>query len=562
MRKILLSLAAFATLTVQAQTCKVSATENNGKEIQISVNLDSLKGKTFVTTINHIENNVVLNMSFEEGADVQTDSIALAVDSREDSSETAAENFETKPTIEAQATIEPQDSTDTPQPTSPIDGILDALGVSMVTDVLSGFFGQNGEQYLEYTAEELVKELTEADSSKFIPEYPKRKWKWLDKTTSYSTLEASGIFGKDYGGDDEEGAEDINEEDYGSDLKDNYNIGGSLKFSQVFIPGRYKADGTFVPNNLNFGWSIGGLFEFGNEKDYGWSTNLMTKIGIQAGNGITMGIDALIGAGSTPYRIYSTDGIDYRVITHNQWCFKYGLNAWLSMNYGSNTYTSLFARIVKSTEPKSIREHPTASGWHNTYVDFDDAGWRVGFAVGYKFGYKADIKSKRLQGTFGVGYDLCSHGRGTEAFYDLDRLNMVSPTLDFLYGVGYSRTLGSDQLNSLVLNAGWVFKLKPEQKLSYLVKFYAGAGEYMVGKHCVSADRGFDLSYDNIRQVAITGGVKLGLTFKFGGNALNAYVRGGYHYAYDTTYEGFSEAESSKLRGVDIVPTLAYSYRF
>ena len=52
-----------AATCVQAQVCKVSATKNNGKVIQISVNLDSLQGKTLVTTISHVQNNVVLNMA-------------------------------------------------------------------------------------------------------------------------------------------------------------------------------------------------------------------------------------------------------------------------------------------------------------------------------------------------------------------------------------------------------------------------------------------------------------------------------------------------------------------
>ena len=566
MKKILLSLAAlFATLMMHAQTCKVSATENNGREIQISVNLDSLKGRTLVTTINHNDNNVILNMAFD-GENHESSAVVVP---REDSSETAETICETESTVEesessvAQEEIAQENSETGAQSVgnSPFGGVLDALGISSVTSVISGFIGKNGEQYLEYKAQELLKELTEVDSTKFIPQYPKRKWKWLNKTISYSTLEASGILGKDYGGDDGEGAEKINEATYGSDLAANYNIGGNLKFSQVFVPGRYRSDGSFVPNHLNFAWSVGGMLAFGNEKDYGWSTDIMAKIGLQAGNGITLGMDGLIGAGSTPYRIYSSDGIDYRVITHNQWCFKYGLQAWISMNYGSNTYTSLFARLIQSAEPSSIRNHPTAKGWMNTYVDFDDASWRVGFAVGYKFGYNADTRSKRLQATISTGYNLCN-SRGSEIFCDLEKVNTISPTLDFLYGVGYGRTLDDEHLNNLTAGAGWLFKSRPEQKISYLVKFYAGAGEYLVEKHCVSADRGFDLSYDNIRQVALIGGVKLGAAYKFGCSTLSVCIRGGYHYAFDTEYDGFDEAESSKLRGIDLTPMIGYSITF
>ena len=578
MKKISFLLAAIAATLVQAQTVKVSAPENNSKVVQISINLDSLKGKTMVATVN----DAVLNIAFDGTGNAEPSDVISREDSSEkaDTTDVAPEGTDVEPEdtdvapegidVAPEGTdVEPEGTEVTPedpQPpsgsSSPAEAALDALGLSTVTSFISGFIGKEGEQYMEYQAEKMVKDLTEVDSSKFIPEYPKRKWKWLNNISSYSTLEASGIFGKNYGSDDDEGAENINEEDYGSDTDSKMNIGGSLKFSQVFVKGRYNSDGSFTPNPLNFAWSIGGLVAFDHEEDYGWSSDILAKVGIQAGSSITLGIDALFGAGTTPYKIYSSDGIDYRVIVHNQWCFKYGLQAWISMNYGNNTYTSLFARLVSSVEPGSLNDHPTAPMWENTYIDFDDGSWRAGFAVGYKFGAHADVKSKRLRSTTSVGYILTGIEKNPRAFYALEKFTQVKENLDFSYGIEFGRSLGGHNLESLCLTGGWIFKLKPTQKLSYLAKFYAGAGEYMVSKHCVSRDRNFDLAYTNIEQVCITGGIKLGMAYKFGCNIISACLRGGYHYGFDTTYEGFDDAKSDNLKGVDLVPSIGYSINF
>ncbi|MBP5352225.1 MAG: hypothetical protein J6Y91_00470 [Alphaproteobacteria bacterium] len=562
MKKIIFLLMAMVAMSVQAQTCKVSATENNGRVVQISVNLDSLKGRTLVTTINHIQNNVVLNMSYE-GTNVGD---SVAVMAREESSEPAdtlesdvVENPDTEVQPEDDAAEAPHTLGAESEPSSGTS-ILDILGLSSVTSFVTEFTKENGVQYEEYEA--ALKSITEVDSTKYIPQYKQRKWSWMDKYNSYSTLEVSGIFGKDFG-DGNLGDEDaISEEKYGMDPETGYNLGGSAKFSQVFIPGRYTADGKFIPNSLSFGWSIGGLFAFDYEKDYGWSADVMAKVGIQAGNGITMGVDALIGGGATPYAIYSTDGLNYRVITHTQWCLKYGIQAWLSMNYGSNTYTSLFARLVKSKAPQSVYEHPTAPMWETTLIDFDEGSWRVGFAVGYKFGYNADLKDKRLQATIGIGYNLLGGEKDVETMVELEKINQISPTLDFSYGLGYGYSYGQEHLQNFVLTGGWLFKLNPNHKFYYLAKLYAGAGEYMVGKKLQSEDNVFNMTNNRIRQLCLKGGVNLGVAYRFGCSTLSASLRCGYHHGFDPETEGFKTIENSNLRGVDLTPTLNYTINF
>lgn len=564
MKKIFFAIiAAICCVSLQAQTCKVAST--GGKRvIQIEVNLDSLEGRTLVTTIHHVQNNVVLNMSYEGGETTANAAV------REDSSE-LAQNVETQTVAEAETSTTEEAETSTEVAESPdvtaapagiFSGAIQALGLSAVTKDL---IGKNGEQYLEYQAEEFFKKVTEADSTKYIPEYKQRKWEWLKNCTSYSTLEVSGIFGKDFDiGNDAATAGDesaVNEEDYGVDTEKKYNLGGSVKFSQVFVHGRYL-DGKFVPNSLNFAWSLGGLLAMDFQKDYGWSCDIMAKAGIQAGNGITLGADLLIGGGLTPYMIYSTDYMDYRTIRHSQWCFKYGVQGWLSMNYGSNTYTTLFARLVRSVAPSSVYDHPTAKGWENAYIDFDKGSWQVGVAVGYKFGYNADIQSKRLQATTGIGYNAVGVNKGPEVLLEVEKVNKVSPTLDFAYGIGIGQNIGENKLHSFTLHGVWNKRFNPASKLAYLIKIYAGAGEYIVDKHCISEDSHFEMTNSSLKRVCLKGGLGAGICYKVGCSTLSAYLRGGYHHGFDTTYEGFKEGEDHHLKGLELMPVIAYSLQF
>ena len=282
----ILLLTAIVAMVAQAQTCKISANKNNGKVIQISVNLDSLKGQTLVTTINQqTDGNVNVQMAYEDD---------VTVISREDSSAINAEHIEE---VDTTGTVtpnlyanndsevpseEPTDSLQNSEPATMVESVLGAFGLGEVGALIGSLTRTNGEPYAEYYA----KKITQADTTQYQPVYKKRKWKWLQNYCSYPTLELSGIFGKDFGGDEEEGADDIKEDDYGTTPDNEFNYGGSVKFSQVFIHGHYDADGNFIPNKMNFGWSIGGLFAMDYQKDYGWSYDILAKFGIQGGNGI------------------------------------------------------------------------------------------------------------------------------------------------------------------------------------------------------------------------------------------------------------------------------------
>ncbi len=569
---IIIMIAAMLMVVVQAQTCMISSI-NGRKVVQISVNLDSLSGKTLVTTVNNIKDSMVLKMEISETVDaanpVNAGSAVNMVDAEDVADATNAVDAVDSSYNDsvAQNEINPDDSISENADSLTQDQnlqneiksgtIFTTIGLNEVSNLLNCLTTTNGEPYAEY----LMKTLTEVDSTKYIPQYKQRKWNWLRHYNTYSTVELAGIFGKDFSNDNESEAEEekIDAEDYGAEPNKKYNKGGSAKFSQVFIFGHYTEDGKFVANNLNFGWSIGALFAADHQQDYGWSWDLLAKLGLQCGNGITLGADVLAGLGSTPYAIYSTNGVDYRVAYHSSLCFKYGAQAWVSMNYGGNTYTSLFARLVKSVVPDEIHDHPTAKYWQNAYIDFDEGSWQVGFAVGYKFGYNGDVQNKRLQASISTGYNLFGADKDGTLLYELEKFTNISPTLRFSYGLGYEQSFGENKLKSLTFEGGWLVKRKEENKLAYMLKFYAGIGDYMVKKSCLSENKQFEMYDISVRQLCGKVGTQLGLAYSLGCSTFSLSLRGGYHIGVKTEYGGYEYTDDDNLKGFELTPFVGYT---
>lgn len=575
MKKIIFTIAVMLATIMQAQTCKISSA-NGRRVVHISVNLDDLEGKTLVTTVKNVhKDSVVLDMAFEGGAE---EIVPVTKIPREDSSENTAQNNEievepvelaSKEQASDSINVEPAENAkhsdsaevastaEMPQDSSITGGVLNALGLAEVGNLIGALTNTNGEEVDKMVTKALV-DVTVVDSTKYIPQYPKRKWKW----PSYTRLSLSGIFGQDFGGDDNEGVEEIDSENYGTDPENSKNFGGSAEISQVFLKGRYDEDGKFIPNPLNFAWSVGALFAMDHQKDFGWSWDLLAKFGIQAGKGLTLGADALIGGGGTKYAIYSTNGVDYRVVYHDQWCFKAGVQGWISMNDDGTTSTRLFARIVKSFEPSSIHNTPTAPGWKNVYVDFDDGSWQVGFAVDYKFGFKPKLEDKRLLASVSTGYNLFGADKGPVMLYELEKVTQISPMLRFMYGLGYEQSLSGEQLQSFTLGGGWLFKLKPKQKFSYLAKVFAGLGEYMVDKNCISENKDFKMADTKVRQLCPKIGVHLGIAYQTKCSTFTLGLRGAFHKGLDTEYEGYETAETTNLSGFELTPMFGYSLNF
>ena len=183
-------------------------------------------------------------------------------------------------------------------------------------------------------------------------------------------LEISVIGGSDT--DNEESGElhavYKNEDDVDETLREgtNFNYGLNIGYSLVLVPGQINGE-MLELNKLGFGYSLGFVASFDRQDYYGTTCDILSKIGIEAGNGHKMGIglDFLIGTGKSAgeYSFFlkdeNPDGnneIEQKDLPYTSWCLKYGGQLWVRSNLLKasikNTDIRLFARYVYSKNPE------------------------------------------------------------------------------------------------------------------------------------------------------------------------------------------------------------------
>lgn len=397
--------------------------------------------------------------------------------------------------------------------------------------------------------------------STFVPTYPQRKAKPLWR--SFDVVELSGSLGKDITSISDATANAVNEDDYGDDTENHNKFGGGIKFSHTYMKGSLDEDGKWHANTLGFALSWGALISYSYEKEIGSYLNIMGKAGIQIGNDICIGVDALIGSGLTPYNTFLTDEMNYNTINKSVWCFKYGVEAWGSLNFSRDTYTAIFGRYITSTKPNG-GSYNLSKDWEVVLEDFDPSSWTVGLAVGYKFGAPEPLKQdKRLRAGLITGYQITG-GHGFVVATELERLTQVSKSTNLSYGlmtqnVFNSQTNGGN-CSSIMLTGGFEV-CQPGNKFFWGTKLLAGIGEYPI------TDIGYADNYyvENVsKKPCAKAGLQLSAGLKLGKlSSISAIIRAGGHYAKALNFENFNEdSKTRNALGFDMMTGLNYSFIF
>ena len=394
----------------------------------------------------------------------------------------------------------------------------------------------------------------------FVPHYvlrkPKLKWR------TYNVIMLDGSFGKNISEVDDNIADRIRVEDYGDDTSVENKFGAGVTFSHVYMRGR-EVDGKWVPNPTNFAVSWGGMLSYSYENEMGSYVNTMGKVGFQIGRDIALGIDALIGCGITPYNTFYTNGIYHSVLNKSAFCFKYGLQAWGSLNFTKDTYTAVYARYITSVQPaSSVGELP--EDWEVVLENFNPSGWTVGLAVGYKFGEPTlPSRNKRLQVTLNTAYQLVGKQKGLIVSSEIGRFTQVSPSTSINYGLAVEQMFDYEKVHerysSVLLSAGFRVR-QPNQRWFWGAKLYAGVGDYamtLVGK------REYSKITNSIKKLCAKGALQLSGGLKIGGcNEVFAACRLGGHLGKAIDMDGFDDTSYDNLSGFEMDAGLGYRITF
>lgn len=428
----------------------------------------------------------------------------------------------------------------------------------LVKNVAKQFFNEDDVE----TADALVtlfSGLRFTKDSTFVPQYAQRKPKPLMR--KYDIIELSGSLGKDINSLSDAAAGKVTEDDYGDDAENHHKYGGGIKYSRVYIKGE-EVDGVWKPNPLGFAYSWGGLVSFSHESEIGLYVDAMGKAGIQIGNDICFGVDALVGAGITPFNTFITNDMNHQIINKSVWCFKYGLQLWGSLNFSKDTYTAIYGRLINSIRPND-GEFNLPKDWEVVLEDFDPSSWTVGLAIGYKFGaYEPLSQDKRLQATLSTGYQICGN-KGFSLSAEIDRLTQVSKSTHLTYGLAFENVFENSKrggnMTSILFSGGFQVR-QPQNSWFWGAKLLLGIGEYSV----VNSGKNDNYSYeDHSAKPCFKGAVQLTSGFKIGKcSQILCNLRAGGHFVNSMKYEGFDESSTKNSVGFDLGASLGYNFTF
>ncbi len=551
-----------ATMAASAQ--KISITTSSGQKIEIAC--DGVLPNQIIVA----NDSVILKMDNKEMAEAKEENPDASAEEQADSVDTFV------PVEKAEATQAEKDTTSAGSGAS-----LVATIANSIAEELSPEYAQFNQEHLGYhpgTERELAKQIAKSSGvneniveavdlaatlfsgirftrdSTFVPDYSLRKERKSLRT--YDIVELSGSFGKNIDNFSQETAEQIDRGDYDIGIENNNQYGGGIKYSHVYINGSEDEEGNWQPNPLGFGWSWGGLVSYKYEKDQGSYLSFMGKAGIQIGNDIAVGLDALVGYGVTPFNSFFSNGVNYAVIGKSVFGFKYGVELWGSLNFSKNTYTALYGRYIRSIRPSS--DALNFDGWVLMYEDFDPSDWSVGLAIGYKFGAFEPLKQeKRLQASLSAGY-MFTGRKSMTLTAELEKITQVSKSTTLSYGLAGEKQL-KDNSMSLLLSAG--FKVKqPYSPFFWGVKLYGGLGQY--GVLLKGKKDGDDVS-DFTKKLCGRGYLQLSTGWSIGKlHEVFASFLGGYHAGKKTTVENYDNFVSENLSGIDLGMKLGYKLTF
>lgn len=438
------------------------------------------------------------------------------------------------------------------------EGTHPASERELVKNVAKQFFNEDDVETVDAIAT-LFSGIRFTKDSTFVPTYEQRKPRPLTRT--YDIIELSGSLGKDINSLSDAAAGKVKEDDYGDDAENHQKYGGGIKYSRVYIKGE-EVDGVWKPNPLGFAYSWGGLISFSHESEIGLYVDAMGKAGIQIGNDICFGVDALVGAGITPFNTFITNDMNHQIINKSVWCFKYGLQLWGSLNFSKDTYTAIYGRYINSVRPND-GQYNLPKDWEVVLEDFDPSSWMVGLAVGYKFGaYEPLSQDKRLQASFSTGYQFLGN-KGFSISAEIDRLTQVSKSTHLTYGLAVENVFESSKrggnMNSILLSGGFQVR-QPQNSFFWGSKLLLGIGEYAVIN---SGETNYYEYEDHCAKPCFKGALQLTTGFKVGKcSQISCNVRFGGHFTNSMKHDGFEESSTKNAIGFDLGATLGYNWTF
>lgn len=327
--------------------------------------------------------------------------------------------------------------------------------------------------------------------------------------------------------------------------------------------GDLQATRVYTPTNA-FAWRWGAAVSSDYSDDYGMLTDAMGMLGIRVGNAVSLGIDALAGAGQMPFHTVSTDGTNRHDGYLNIWRPTVQGQVSLAVRLSPVVSLTAFGRYGYYFNSESDYTLNVAEGWTSEPTEWFTTKWLAGAGLSFNLNREARLSGDNnwTMAVYG-GYSFKGN-EGWVAGAELYHYKRWNYAFGQVLGFGSEQVLAEKSANSVYAKAG--IQISPKGADSPVIFEFgvkAGVGEYLKFAQGETETQSFQLKALWMSPAFVTKGYA-GVHFHVGRVTLRLAAEAGYHDCFGIEFNGSENYSGSTAQNenFDLAATAGICFAF
>lgn len=321
--------------------------------------------------------------------------------------------------------------------------------------------------------------------------------------------------------------------------------GGDLQATRVYIPANA------------FAWRWGAAISSDYSDDYGALVDVCAVLGIRVGNRVSLGIDALAGAGQMPFLTSSTNGLSTHQGYQNIWRATVQGQASLNIRLSQGVSLTAFGRYGHYFDSESDYSLDVAEGWTADPTEWYTTKWLAGASLVFNINNVSRLSGDNCWTMAAYGGYSFKGNEGPVVGAELYKFKRWNYTFGQVLGFGSEQVLAEKSANMVYVKAG--IQAAPSGADSPLILEFgikAGIGEYAKATEGKTDGETFSMRASWMSPAFVTRGYA-GVHFHVGRVTLRLICEGGYHDCFGASFNGSNNysGESSQGNQFDLAAT-------
>lgn len=327
--------------------------------------------------------------------------------------------------------------------------------------------------------------------------------------------------------------------------------------------GDLQATRVYTPTNA-FAWRWGAAVSSDYSDNYGMLTDAMGMLGIRVGNVVSVGIDALAGAGQMPFHTVSTDGTNRHDGSLNIWRPTVQGQVSLAVRLSPIVSLTAFGRYGYYFNSESDYTLNVAEGWTSEPTKCFTTKWLAGAGLSFNLNREARLSGDNNWTMAAYGGYSFKGNEGWVAGAELYHYKRWNYTLGQVLGFGSEQVLAEKSANSVYAKAG--IQISPKGADSPVIFEFgvkAGVGEYLKFAQGETDTQSFQLKALWMSPAFVTKGYA-GVHFHVGRVTLRFDAEAGYHDCFGIEFSGSENYSGSTAQNdnFDLAATAGICFAF